>query len=196
MKNDAASQSVFTLTEDDQLTALADPNCQKILERLVVEPRSPQRMAAAFGTKAAKLYYHFHRLEKAGLIRKRSSHRRGRTVENVYEASGSKYAIDPNLRRRFTDRSVYAQALQRTMDEVAALENASSQSGESPPLIFARALVPVSDDRWNELLEFYEEWLKACREDADGHDEEDAAARHAFTVALYPIGDEAGEPAE
>jgi DNA-binding transcriptional ArsR family regulator len=180
-------RTTLTLTRPAQIKALADPLRQKIMERLVAEPRSAKAMADALKTKPTQLYHHFRVLEAAGLIKKAGRRRRRGATEQLYKPAADKFVVGPALLGQAVGpvHGALGEALKRTMEEIAALDLEALQDEEDPPVFLGRMIVPATEPRIREFQAFVERWAEACTADRDAT----GAKPHALTVALYPLED-------
>ena len=60
---------VYTISSLDQVKVVADPLRVRILETIVLEPRTTKQIAEILGEKPTRLYHHVDALAEAGLIR-------------------------------------------------------------------------------------------------------------------------------
>ena len=81
------------------LLLLADSTRLRIFEALREAPASPHQLAKQFGQKPTALYYHFGRMEKAGLIEVADTRQRRGTVERLYRPSARQLVVDRALAR-------------------------------------------------------------------------------------------------
>jgi len=108
-------QSERTVTDLNQIRALADPLRLRILGALARTPRTTKQVAGLLGEKPTKLYHHVETLERLGLVRLiRTRPKRG-TVEKYYQAVAGKFRIAASALRMAGSESAGA------TDEVEAM---------------------------------------------------------------------------
>jgi DNA-binding transcriptional ArsR family regulator len=79
---------------DEQLSALSDPIRIEILEKLSVESSYPADLAEDFECSKQKMYYHFDRLEEAGLIEEDRTESLSGGEATFYRPTSRGYTLD------------------------------------------------------------------------------------------------------
>jgi DNA-binding transcriptional ArsR family regulator len=82
-----------TVTDLEQIRALADPLRLRILGSLTGAPRTTKQVAELLGEKPTKLYHHVEALERAGLIRLHETRPKRGTVERYYQAVAARFQV-------------------------------------------------------------------------------------------------------
>ncbi len=99
----------FIITSKKQLTALASPARQEIVDVLTVTGAlSVAELAATLGKPADALYYHLRILAVAGLIEKDGSRQTQGKPEALFRARGSELRIDYKAARRNSSHALTA----------------------------------------------------------------------------------------
>ena len=76
---------------------VADPLRVRILETIVLEPRTTKQIAELLGEKPTRLYHHVDALAEAGLIRLVDTRPVRGTTEKYYQAVARSFRTDPGL---------------------------------------------------------------------------------------------------
>jgi DNA-binding transcriptional ArsR family regulator len=82
-----------TVTELDQIRALADPLRQRILAALTSAAHTTKQIAGLLKEKPTRLYHHVEILERAGLIRLTETRPNRGTVEKYYRAVAFRFRV-------------------------------------------------------------------------------------------------------
>lgn len=182
---------IHTLTEIEQIKALADPLRLRILETLCSEgAMTTKQVAGLLGEKVTRLYHHVDILERVGIIRLvRTKQNRG-TLEKYYEAVAKTFAVDKNLFGLATGDdvasgelgTVFTTALQTTMKEIReSLRRRRDVDIED--LVLARVLVQATPE---EIASMQKKLRKILKDAADAQPKE-GAVKYGLTLAFYPI---------
>src|SRR5262245_65133076 len=86
----------LTLTDLDQVWALADPLRVRMLGAFV-EERTTRQVAEVLHEKPTRLYHHLKALAAAGLIRRTRTRRNRGTLETYYRAVAGSFRADASL---------------------------------------------------------------------------------------------------
>jgi DNA-binding transcriptional ArsR family regulator len=89
----APPRGTRTVTDLEQIRALADPLRLRILGALTGAPRTTKQVAELLGEKPTKLYHHVEALERAGLIRLHETRPKRGTVERYYQAVAAQFQV-------------------------------------------------------------------------------------------------------
>jgi DNA-binding transcriptional ArsR family regulator len=85
----------YLIRRRDQVAALESAVRQEIIDTIqAAGPRSAPELASLMGRPADALYYHLKRLARVGLLEARSTRRRGRRDEAVYDLVGHPLPLD------------------------------------------------------------------------------------------------------
>lgn len=93
---EAVPDGTLTLTELDQVWALADPLRLRMLGAFA-EERTTRQVAEVLGEKPTRLYHHLKALASAGLVRKTRTRRNRGTLETYYRAVAGRFRAEPAL---------------------------------------------------------------------------------------------------
>lgn len=182
-----------TLSEPEELKALAHPLRQRILEAMIPEPITTKQVSDLLEEKPTRLYHHVDALESAGLIRLiRTRPKRG-TTEKYYQAVARRFVVDRTATEiAATDGSPEAEldaTLSRFLDDTADEIRAGIARGairadeEADEAIFIRTHVRATPSGMARLMEHLEEWIRECQATHDPA----ADLEHGLTVAFYPV---------
>lgn len=80
--------------DGDALKALTDPTRREILEMLAEEPAYPAEIASRLGIGKQQAYYHFDKLEDAGLVEEVREEKKSGGVATFYTSSSDGYVLD------------------------------------------------------------------------------------------------------
>jgi DNA-binding transcriptional ArsR family regulator len=84
-------EGTYTLTDLEQIRALADPLRLRMLGAFCGVPRTTKQVADLLGEKPTKLYHHVEALERVGLIRLQETRPNRGTVEKYFQAVAAKF---------------------------------------------------------------------------------------------------------
>jgi DNA-binding transcriptional ArsR family regulator len=84
-------EGTYTVTDLEQIRALADPLRLRILGAFCGVPRTTKQVANLLGEKPTKLYHHVEALERVGLIRLQETRPNRGTVEKYFQAVAAKF---------------------------------------------------------------------------------------------------------
>jgi DNA-binding transcriptional ArsR family regulator len=87
----------LTLTDLEQVRALAHPLRVRMLGAFATEERTARQVAEILHEKPTRLYHHLKALAAAGLIRKTRTRRNRGTLETYYRAVACSIRADPSL---------------------------------------------------------------------------------------------------
>jgi DNA-binding transcriptional ArsR family regulator len=88
----------FLLDSPEQLRAIADPLRMRIVERLVGKPMTLTQLGGDLGQTTAKMHYHVHEMERAGLVKLVEKRERGGVLEKYYRAVAKNFLVSDLLR--------------------------------------------------------------------------------------------------
>jgi hypothetical protein len=83
----------YTITDLQQIKALADPLRQQILGAFVAEPRTTKQVAVLLNQPSTKLYHHVDLLERVGLIRLVATKPKRGTTEKYFQAIAYRFMV-------------------------------------------------------------------------------------------------------
>ena len=177
----------LVLNKPNQIKALADPLRYRVFELLTMEARTAKQTAEYMGVKPTRLYHHFGVLEKAGLIRKVKTRKVRGTVEKYYEAVAKKVVVDPDVlgKKALPLSSLYAAALQATLEEILDVERAAVDASQEPPVQLVRLKIRTTQTKIQELQSKLEEWVETCQESSS----EEGDREYGITVAFYQMAE-------
>jgi|SRR5579871_409875 len=181
-----------TLTDPEQVKALATPLRRRILEVLGLQPMTTKQAAERLGEPPTRLYHHVAALEAAGLIEQVEERRKRGTVERYYQPIAQEFVVDPRLfAAGATDASargvqdLFVNALEETLQEVqqgigARLQQAGASSHAA---MLGRMHVRGSQEQIQAILERLQALMQELRpaECAEGDVE------YGLTVVYYPV---------
>src|SRR5262245_14992699 len=96
-RNTAAGAEPPTLTDPEQVRALAHPLRVRMLGAFAAQERTTRQVAEVLHEKPTRLYHHLKALAAAGLIRKTRTRRNRGTLETYYRAVAGSIRADPSL---------------------------------------------------------------------------------------------------
>jgi DNA-binding transcriptional ArsR family regulator len=88
---------VYTISSLEQVKVVADPLRVRILETIILEPRTTKQIAEILGEKPTRLYHHVDALAEAELIRLVDTRPVRGTTEKYYQAVARSFRTDPGL---------------------------------------------------------------------------------------------------
>jgi len=88
----------FLLDRPEQLRAIADPLRMRIIDRLVHKPMTLTQLGGELDQTTAKMHYHVHELERAGLVKLVEKRERGGVLEKYYRAVAKNFLASNLLR--------------------------------------------------------------------------------------------------
>jgi DNA-binding transcriptional ArsR family regulator len=125
-------QGTLTLTDLDQVWALADPLRVRMLGAFAAEERTTRQVAEILHEKPTRLYHHLKALATAGLIRKTRTRRNRGTLETYYRAVAGSFRADPSLfspRGRSEATDQIGKAIDGMLDQTRTELHATIASG-------------------------------------------------------------------
>ena len=96
-RNGGDPADVYTISSLEQVKVIADPLRVRILETIVLEPRTTKQIAELLGEKPTRLYHHVDALANAGLIRLVDTRPVRGTTEKYYQAVARSFRTDTGL---------------------------------------------------------------------------------------------------
>ena len=185
MKRRKKSRNQHAITTLDQLKAISDPLRVEILERLWLEPMSPQQMALEMGTPRTRLYHHFRLLEEAGLIAVAHTTRKRGAVERRYASVHAELTVDPKLFGSTTSQeisSAFAGLLRRTATEFHAVER-DLDAYPNARILGERLVVRTTPLQVERLAKLLQSFVRKCRRSR----RKKGSETYAVTVAFHPV---------
>jgi len=195
-------RGTFTVTDLEQIRALADPLRLRILGGFCSVPRTTMQVAEILGEKPTKLYHHVDALERVGLIRLVETRPNRGTMEKYYQAVAARFQAgisalspSPDLTENVsTQQAVLNSILDTARDELlACLHPGSSEQGsvDEAPLV-ARILIHGSSNQ-KAVRRRLLQWIEKLRsQDAAESTTEKGRARaletYTLTVVLCKTG--------
>jgi DNA-binding transcriptional ArsR family regulator len=188
---------VYTISSLEQVKVVADPLRVRILETIVLEPRTTKQIAELLGEKPTRLYHHVDALADAGLIRLVDTRPVRGTTEKYYQAVARSFRTDPGLfsggdagddeARALAD--VATTVFHNVAEEVRELVLSGYDLSTADDGLLSYVEVHASDDEirvlHDRLLAFLTELQETCCDD-DGETAEDAR-RYRFSLAWFPL---------
>jgi DNA-binding transcriptional ArsR family regulator len=187
-----------TLTDPQQVKALAAPLRRRILEAFAAQPRTTKQVAELLGEPTTRLYHHVAALEKAGLIEPSEERRKRGTIERYYRPIAREFVVD---RRLFAAASgeettselqaLFADALEETLEEIRrslALRLPGACEPDSAAML-GRMRVRGTPEQIQKVLERLRELMEELRSAESGEGE----VEYGLTVAFYPVAENTNE---
>jgi DNA-binding transcriptional ArsR family regulator len=196
---------VYTISTLEQVKVVADPLRVRILETIVLEPRTTKQIAELLGEKPTRLYHHVDVLADAGLIRLVDTRPVRGTTEKYYQAVARSFRTDPDLFSRSDAGDDEARALadvattvfQNVSEEVRDLIFSGYDISSADDGLLSYVEVHASEDEIHalheRLLSFLTELQETCCDDEAGPS--DDTRRYRLSLAWYPL-DRSGGPAD
>jgi len=187
---------------------VADPIRLRILELLVMEPRTVKRLAAMLDLPQTKLYYHINLLEERNLIRVVGTRVVSGIIEKQYGGAARSYRVDEALLKLHApgrDDTV-AMMLSTVLDSVkndvrqglaAGLLDLRDDAPDDRKVTFGRVPLRLTPERAAELHRRLGDLIKEyCpRPESLGEQEPDTRLYHLF-IAYFPTylaGEQTGQ---
>ena len=195
---------VYTISSLEQVKVVADPLRVRILETIVLEPRTTKQIAELLGEKPTRLYHHVDALAEAGLIRLVDTRPVRGTTEKYYQAVARSFRTDPGLFSRADGGDDEARALadvattvlHNVSEEVRELVLSGYDLSSADDGILSYVEIHASEDEiralHDRLLAILTDLQKMCCDDAEASD---ADRRYRFSLAYFPLdhrSDESG----
>lgn len=144
---------------------LADPLRLRLLDGLWAEPRSAKELAAWIGIPADRLYYHLHRMERAGLVQViRYRDLPAGKVEKVYGIASVEPPGDDATPEEMAE--FLGQALQATRADINLAYQAKAR-GADRQVMLHRGGARLSLEQFSELKARLLEVIRAAVENSD-----------------------------
>ena len=187
-----------TLTELEQVKALADPLRLKILETFCTHgAQTTKQVAERLGEKVTKLYHHVDTLERLGFITLVETKQNRGTVEKYFEPIASRFVVDKELfdvmprdeETMAEVESMLRNALESTITEVTATIAAGDVDFDSDEIALARLYIRASRKRIKTLQRRLQKLLKDL-EALDDDDEDEEEVKYGLTLVFYPMVDD------
>jgi len=190
----------FTIGDLETLKVIADPLRGQIIEILVSEPHTINRIAAKLGLAPSKLYYHVNMLEKVGLIKVVDTTQRGNILEKHYWVTALDYRVEDSLfnfstpegQQNISDMMVAPVETTR-LDIIRSLEARAfnlEHGAEKHPreVMISREVSRVSDEKAQEFHQRFKALIEEfAAEDADAEAGADSHVQaYALMIAFYP----------
>jgi DNA-binding transcriptional ArsR family regulator len=187
---------VYTISSLEQVKVVADPLRVRILETIVLEPRTTKQIAELLGEKPTRLYHHVDALAEAGLIRLVDTRPVRGTTEKYYQAVARSFRTDPGLfsggdagddeARALAD--VATTVFHNVAEEVRDLVLSGYDLSSADDGLLSYVEVHASDDEiralHDRLLAILTELQETCCGDAEPPDD---ARRYRFSLAWFPL---------
>lgn len=194
---------VYTISSLEQVKAVADPLRVRILETIVLEPRTTKQIAELLGEKPTRLYHHVDALAEAGLIRLVGTRPVRGTTEKYYQAVARSFRTDPGLfsgadagddeARALAD--VATTVLHNVTEEVRNLVLSGYDLGSADDGLLSYVEVHASEDEiralHDRLLAILTDLQEMCCEDGQPSE---GTRRYRFSLAWFPLDRGTGEP--
>jgi DNA-binding transcriptional ArsR family regulator len=187
---------VYTISTLEQVKVVADPLRVRILETIVLEPRTTKQIAELLGEKPTRLYHHVDALADAGLIRLVDTRPVRGTTEKYYQAVARSFRTDPDLFSRSDEGDDEARALadiattmfHNVTEEVRELIFSGYDLASADDGLLSYVEVHASDEEirliYERLLTILTELQEMCRDDGDPPED---ARRYRFNLAWFPL---------
>jgi DNA-binding transcriptional ArsR family regulator len=194
---------VYTISSLEQVKVVADPLRVRILETIVLEPRTTKQIAEVLGEKPTRLYHHVDALAEAGLIRLVDTRPVRGTTEKYYQAVARSFRTDPGLFSGGDAGDDEARALadvattmfQNVTEEIRELVLSGYDLASADDGLLSYVEVHANDDEiralHDRLMSILTELQETCCDDAAPPDD---ARRYRFSLAWFPLDRDAGEP--
>lgn len=186
---------VFTITTLEQLRAIADPLRLRLLECFELQNCTTKQAATQLGESPNKLYHHVEKLEKAGLIALQYTKPNRGTLEKYYRAVARQFVVDHALLHASQAEigdgndlfNVALNTLEKGLAEARAhsehFQLAALSQASAPFLIAGNLKIRTSPERFEALVQQWQEWLSACQ----NADSDDGAQTYSLTFAFFPL---------
>jgi len=187
---------VYTISNLDQVKVVADPLRVRILETIVLEPRTTKQIAELLGEKPTRLYHHVDALAEAGLIRLVDTRPVRGTTEKYYQAVARSFRTDPGLFSRSDAGDDEARALadvattvlSNVTEEVRELILSGYDIASAEDGLLSYVEVHASEDEiralHDRLMAFLNDLQEMCCDDTEAPDGE---RRYRFSLAWFPL---------
>jgi len=93
----AIGDDIYTISDLEQVRALADPFRLKLLGAFGGRPKTTKQVAQQLGEKPTKLYHHVEALKRVGLLALKETRPNRGTVEKYYQAVATRFQIGAGL---------------------------------------------------------------------------------------------------
>jgi len=187
---------VYTISNLEQVKVVADPLRVRILETIVLEPRTTKQIAEILGEKPTRLYHHVDALADAGLIRLVDTRPVRGTTEKYYQAVARSFRTDPGLFSRSVAGDDEARALagvattvlNNVTEEVRELILSGYDLASAEDGLLSYVEVHASEDDiralHDRLLAILTDLQEMCCDDAEASD---AERRYRLSLAWFPL---------
>jgi DNA-binding transcriptional ArsR family regulator len=92
-----ALPEVYNLENIEQMRAIADQLRQRIMQELLLEPRTATQVAEVLGLAPAKVHYHIRELERVGLVNLVFTREKGGILEKYFQPVARNLFVDEDL---------------------------------------------------------------------------------------------------
>jgi DNA-binding transcriptional ArsR family regulator len=187
---------VYTISSLEQVKVVADPLRVRILETIVLEPRTTKQIAEILGEKPTRLYHHVDALAEAGLIRLVDTRPVRGTTEKYFQAVARSFRTDPELFSRSESGDEEAKALadvattvfRNVTEEVRELVLSGYDLTTADDGLLSYVEIHASEedirDLHDRLLAILTELQEMCCDDVQ---EADPERRYRFSLAFFPL---------
>jgi len=189
------AQGTYTVTDLEQIRALADPLRLRILGAFCTVPRTTMQVAEVLGEKPTKLYHHVDALERVGLIHLTETRPNRGTVEKYYQAVAARFqagvsALSPSSdpgEKLSAQQTMLNSILDSARDELLAClrpGQAEQASQEEAPLV-ARIMIGDSG-KYKAARRRLLQWIEKLRsaEAAQPSRKKDRQHRATYTLTV------------
>src|SRR5262245_56670652 len=184
-------KDTHTLTNLDQIKALADPLRVSILEALSLKPMTTKQVAERLGETPTKLYHHVATLEQAGVIELIETKRNRGTIEKYYRPVAKKFAVDrklltvsPAMEEAVEKlQAMFSGALEATIAEVhqSIAAKLVTNANKKRSALLTRVRVRATQEQIDKLMEKLQVWIEDCQTVKSKRGE----VEYGLTVAFY-----------
>jgi DNA-binding transcriptional ArsR family regulator len=127
-----ALPEVYNLENIEQMRAIADQLRQRIMQELLLEPRTATQVAEVLGLAPAKVHYHIRELERVGLVNLVFTREKGGILEKYFQPIARNLFVDEDLLQH-TPPEEYIDLANRLLGDVRAnFVNALSRTVAHP----------------------------------------------------------------
>jgi DNA-binding transcriptional ArsR family regulator len=191
----ASPRTTLTVTDLEQVRALADPLRLRILGALVGAARTTMQVAELLGERPTKLYHHVEALRRAGLIRLVETRPNRGTTEKYYRAVAAQFHVAasalspaPVADEKHSEveailGSILDMAREDVQDHLHKADAARPKPGDAP--LMGRILVRGSGKKVEAIRRRLMRWieqLQAAEAECDTPRDDDIT--YAFTIVL------------
>ena len=123
---------VYNLESIEQMRAIADQLRQRIMQELLLAPRTATQVAEVLGLAPAKVHYHIRELERVGLVKLVFTREKGGILEKYFQPVARNLFVDEELLQH-TPPEEYIDLANRLLGDVRAnFVNALSRTVAQP----------------------------------------------------------------